>query len=173
MPHPYWAKAVNTAVYIMNMTPIATIHDVMPEEQYTGKQPKLSHMKVFGCIAYVHVLNELRINLNPKAKKCIFIGYSLEQKRYRCYNPSTREVRVSRDVVFDEMARWYSEVNNNSGADVIKTVVIGNTGQQSQVLSGPQGSPSTASAQKPWSSRLQARQMSLTMGRKKSMILVC
>jgi hypothetical protein len=29
------------------------------------------------------------------AEKCVFIGYSLEQKGYRCYNPVTCEIKVS------------------------------------------------------------------------------
>ena len=107
MPHFYWEKAINTTVYIMNMTPTASVHNVMPKEKYTDTKPHLSHMKVFGCIAYVHVPDEMRTNLDPKAKKCVFIGYSLEQKGYRCYNPCTCDVRVTRDVVFDEMASWY------------------------------------------------------------------
>ena len=60
MPHFYWAEAVNTAVYIMNRTPTAAVHDVTPEEKYTGNKPDLAHMKGFGCIAYVHVSDELR-----------------------------------------------------------------------------------------------------------------
>ena len=91
----------------MNRTPIAAIHDMTPEESCTGKKPDLSHLKVFGCLAYVHVPNELRSKLDPKAEKCMFIGYSLEQKGYRYYNPVTREIKVSTDVVFDELNNWY------------------------------------------------------------------
>jgi hypothetical protein len=51
----------------------------------------------------MHVPDEKKSTLDPKAKKCVFIGYSLEQKGYRCFNPSTRKLQVDRDVVFDEM----------------------------------------------------------------------
>ncbi|MCO5555991.1 hypothetical protein L7F22_045329 [Adiantum nelumboides] len=103
----------------MNRTPTVVVHGVtLPEEKYSGKKPDLSHLKVFGCIAYVHIPDELCTKLDPKPEKCIFVGYSNEQKGYRCYNPSTRELRVSRDVVFDEMVGWYSDVKENIGADV-------------------------------------------------------
>ena len=67
----------------------------------------VSHLKVFGCIAYVHVPNELRTKLDPKAKKCVFIGYSLEKKGYCCYNPVTHQIKESKDVVFDKLSNWY------------------------------------------------------------------
>ena len=95
---------------------------------------------MFGCIAYVHVLDELRTKLDPKTKKCVFIGYSLEQKGYKCYNPVTRQVRVNKDVVFDEMASWYVEEKQVIGADVKDNAVAENASPSSQVLSGPQGS---------------------------------
>jgi len=87
----------------MNRTPIAAVHGMTPEEKFTGKKPNVSHLKVFGYIAYVHVPNEKISKLDPKVKKCIFIGYSLEQKGYRCFNPFTRKLQVSTNVVFDEM----------------------------------------------------------------------
>ena len=59
MPHYYWAEAVSTIVYIMNMTPTATVHDMTPEEKFSGRKPDLAHLKVFRCIAYVHVPDEL------------------------------------------------------------------------------------------------------------------
>ncbi len=105
LPNYFWAEAVTTVMYIMNLTP--TVHGMTPEEKFTSKKPNVSHLKVFGCIAYEHVPDEKRSKLDPKAENCIFIGYSLEQKGYRCFNPSTRKLQVSRDVVFDEMVSWY------------------------------------------------------------------
>ena len=109
MPQYYWTEVVHTAVYIMNRTPTAAVHDVTPEEKFTGLKADVSHFKVFGCIAYVHIPDELRTKLDPKAEKCIFIGYSLEQKGCHNYNPVTQEIKVSRDVVFDELRSWYGD----------------------------------------------------------------
>jgi hypothetical protein len=36
----------------------------------------------------------------------VFIGYEHGTKGYRVYDPTTRRVHVSRDVVFDESASW-------------------------------------------------------------------
>ena len=40
--------------------------------------------------------------LDPKSLKCIFLGYSRVQKRYRCYCPSLRRYLVFADVTFLE-----------------------------------------------------------------------
>jgi hypothetical protein len=103
LPNYFWAEAVATVMYIMNRTPTTSVHGMTLEEKFTSKKPDVSHLKVFGCITYVHVHDEKRSKLDPKAEKCIFIGYSLEQKGYKCFNPSTRKLQVRRDVVFDEM----------------------------------------------------------------------
>ncbi|MCO5566386.1 hypothetical protein L7F22_020063 [Adiantum nelumboides] len=84
MPPCYWAKAASTTIYTMNRTSTAAVHDMTLEEMFTRKKPDVSHFKVFGCIAYMHVPDELRTKLDPKAEKCAFIGYSVEQKGYKC-----------------------------------------------------------------------------------------
>jgi hypothetical protein len=73
---------------------------------------------VFGSIAYVHIPKEKRKKLDAKAKKCILVRYSDEQKAYNCYNPQTKRACVSRDVVFDESASWYLPLIPQPGADV-------------------------------------------------------
>jgi hypothetical protein len=62
---------------------------------------------VFGSVAYVHIPKEKRKKLDAKAEKCNLVGYSDEQKGYKCYNPWTKWACVSRDVVFDEFSSWY------------------------------------------------------------------
>ncbi|MCO5592346.1 hypothetical protein L7F22_046347 [Adiantum nelumboides] len=154
MPNHFWAEAVNTSVYIMNRTPTVVVHGVTHEEKYSGKKPDLSHLKVFECIAYVHISDELHTKLDPKAEKCIFVGYSIEQKGYRCYNPSFCELRLSRDVVFDETASWYSDVKDNIVADVKEPVDTSSEKQDSLTLSGPRDSSSSGSIDMPWSGNL-------------------
>jgi hypothetical protein len=92
LPNYFSAEVLVTALYIMNRTPTTVVYGVTPEKKFTGKKPNVSHLGVFGCIAYVHVPDEKRSKLDPKVGKCIFIGYSLEQKRYKCFNPSIRKL---------------------------------------------------------------------------------
>ena len=55
----------------------------------------------------MHVPDDKRRKLSPKSEKCILIDYSYEQNGYKCYNPRTKQVRVSRDV-FEESASLYA-----------------------------------------------------------------
>ena len=50
-----WAEAVDTACYLVNRSPSSALDDKTPQKVWTGKKPSLSHLRVFGCDAYVHV----------------------------------------------------------------------------------------------------------------------
>jgi hypothetical protein len=54
----------------------------------------VSHFKVFGCVAYAHVPEEMRRNIDDRSEKCIFIGYSDQSKAYRLYNLVTKKLIV-------------------------------------------------------------------------------
>ncbi len=60
LPNYFWAEMVATTVYIMNRTPTAAVHGMTLEEKFIGKKPNVSHLRVFGCITYVHVPDEKR-----------------------------------------------------------------------------------------------------------------
>jgi hypothetical protein len=89
LPNYFWAEGVAITVYIMNRTHTTTIHGMTFKEKFTSKKPNVSRLRVFGCIPYVHVLDKKKSKLDPKVEKCSFIGYSLKQKGYKCFNPST------------------------------------------------------------------------------------
>ena len=99
----FLAKAVETTCYLVNISPSSALEDKTPHEIWTGKKPSLSHLRVFGCDAYVHVPKEKRTKLDNKSERCIFIGYKDGLKGYKLWNLETRKVVYSQDVVFREV----------------------------------------------------------------------
>jgi len=65
--------------------------------------------KVFGCVRFVHNHSPNRGKLNPRALKCIFIGYSSTQKGYKCFHPPSKRFFLSTDVSFEEENSYFSD----------------------------------------------------------------
>jgi hypothetical protein len=75
-----WAKAVGTTCYLVNRSPSSALDEKTPQEVWNGNKIYLTHLKVFGCEAYVHVQKENMSKLDKKVEKCIFIGYKMVSK---------------------------------------------------------------------------------------------
>ena len=60
LPESFWAEAVNTAMYLYNRSPTRSLDNMTPYEAWNGVEPDLSHIKVFGCDAYLFVPNKKR-----------------------------------------------------------------------------------------------------------------
>jgi hypothetical protein len=84
--------------------PIAHLGSKTSKEMFTGKKPKVSHFKIFGCPVFIHIPKEKRNKLEPSGKKRIFVGYCEVSKAFRIYIPGHRHIEISRDVTFDEEA---------------------------------------------------------------------
>ncbi len=104
----------------------------------------------------MHVPDEKISKLDPKVEKCIFIGYSLEQKGYRCFNLSIRKLQVSRDVVFNEMVSWYPPMKIVENGEARNGDVPSKVEQESQLISGSQESSISGSSSTPWKGRLKS-----------------
>ena len=59
-----------------------------------------------------------------KADKCIFLGYAVNSKGYKCYNPITKAFYVSRDVTFDELKSWFLHPVSRGPQDLIHLPVV-------------------------------------------------
>ncbi|KAA0054682.1 integrase [Cucumis melo var. makuwa] len=77
-----------------------------PYKAWCSEKPSVSHLRVFGSIAYSHISNQLRGKLDDKSEICIMVDYSENSKAYRLYNPVSRKIIISRDVIFNEDKSW-------------------------------------------------------------------
>jgi hypothetical protein len=91
-------------VYVQNRLSHSALGFKTPEEMFTGKQPKVSHLKIFGCPVFIHIPKEKRNKLEPSGKKGIFVGYCEVSKAFRIYILGHHHIEISRDVTFDEDA---------------------------------------------------------------------
>lgn len=102
----FWPEAVNWSIHVLNRSPTFAVQNMTPEEAWSGRRPAVDHFRIFGCIAYAHTPDEKRKKLDDKSEKCIFLGVSDSSKAYKLFNPLTKKIVTSRDVVFDEETTW-------------------------------------------------------------------
>ena len=102
LPKSFWGEAVCTAVYLINRLPSVPLDFDIPEKVWKGRDISYSHLRVFGCKAFMHIQKEQRTKLDDKSMPCIFVGYGDEEFGYRLWDPIKKKVVRSRDVVFHE-----------------------------------------------------------------------
>lgn len=84
-------EAVATAAYLSNISPTRAVVGRTPYEAWHERKTFSSHLKVFGSIAYYHILANSQQKLDERAQKGIFVGYCIDSKAYKIYNPLTRK----------------------------------------------------------------------------------
>ena len=123
--------------------------------------PTVSHLRVFGSIAYVHVPSQRRSKLDDRSEKHVFVGYDKQSKGYKIYNPITGKVVVSRNVEFDEEEAWDWSIKENERYDFLPMTDEEETSESSEEVQQPQSptptqdSPSSSSEGEPKTRSLQ------------------
>lgn len=64
----FWAEAVNTANYVQNRIQ-TSVANVTPFSLWFNKTPSLSHIRIFGSVAYAHINKQKRRKLDNVAVK--------------------------------------------------------------------------------------------------------
>ena len=105
-PQELWAEAALTFTYTKNKTPHRGIDNAVPEAVWKGAPVNVSQLRAFGCQAWMTLLDAQtgRKKLDAKGLSCIFVGYQPDVKAWRVYDPVSKKVTYSQDVVFDETA---------------------------------------------------------------------
>jgi hypothetical protein len=91
VPKHFWGDAVLIAYHLINRMPSVVLNQESPfSVLYLERTTFSLTPHVFGCVAFVHVLDPGRDKLSPRSRKCIFLGYSRTQKGYHCYSLESR-----------------------------------------------------------------------------------
>lgn len=83
LPKMFWAEVVNNASYVTNRGPSTSLNCKIPAQVWNDKVIKFSHLKVFGCVLYIHIDSSARSKLDTKLKICFVIWYDDNKFDYR------------------------------------------------------------------------------------------
>ena len=88
----YCAKALMAVIYVINRSPSTTLACDVPQRVWTGRDASYRHLRVFGCLAYIHVAKDKRGKLDPNTRLCIFIGCGEDEFSYRPWDLVDKKV---------------------------------------------------------------------------------
>jgi len=100
--HSYWPHAFQTAAYLINRQPTPLLQNKSPFEVLFRQQPNYLKLQKFGCLCYSLTKPYNTHKLQPKSIPCVFIGYSPTQNAYKCIDPLTARIYLSKHVLFHE-----------------------------------------------------------------------
>ena len=100
LSNQYWVDAFLTAVYIINKLPTPTLKYKSPYLKLYKHEPDYQNLRVFGCLCYPLLRSYASHKLEYRSKPCISLGYQFAG--YKCLDPITNKVYLSRHVIFNE-----------------------------------------------------------------------
>ncbi|GKB12621.1 putative ribonuclease H-like domain-containing protein [Tanacetum coccineum] len=143
LPTVFWAKAVNTACYVLNRVLVTKPHNKTPYELIIGRAPSISFMRPFGCpVTILNTLDPLG-KFNGKVEEGFLVGYSVHSKAFRVFNTKTRKVEDNFHVNFLENKpnvagqgpNWLFDIDSLTNSMNYQPVTAGN---QTNKNAGPQ-----------------------------------
>ena len=114
VPPKFWVEALSTAVYLINRLPSQTLNLDSPYFCLYHQYHDYKHLHTFGCVCFVHLPCHERHKLFAQSFKCAFIGYNTNHKGFVCYDPGSKRIPISRNVIFLENQYFFPTHDSSS-----------------------------------------------------------
>lgn len=114
LPKSFWSYALCHAVHIINRLPTPVLQNRTPYELLYATPPTFIDLKVFGCLSYATTLTSHRQKLDPRARKCVFLGFKPGTKGYLLYELQSRNIYLSRHVFYESIFPYSCTVTTNT-----------------------------------------------------------
>ncbi|KAJ1704596.1 hypothetical protein LUZ63_004375 [Rhynchospora breviuscula] len=111
IPSKYWDEVFSSTVYLINRLPS---HHAVPFTTLFNKAPNYSLLQIIGCLCFLLTRPYNKHKLELRAVPCVFMGYSVTQKGYRCLDLKSNRMYISRNVQFDETVFPFQTYNTVS-----------------------------------------------------------
>jgi hypothetical protein len=102
LPDSYWEFVILYAAHVYNMMPMNRLNWRTPLELLKGEKPSVSHLRVFGCGAYVHLPEETRKGtLQPKSQLMVYLGASAGSEHNYLFMRPNNMLHTSAHAIFN------------------------------------------------------------------------
>ena len=74
LPTAACGHAIMHATSLVRIRPTAD-HEYSPSQLVLGKQPNISHLRIFGCAVYIPIALTQRTKMGPQRTSGIYVGF--------------------------------------------------------------------------------------------------
>ncbi|MBW0478904.1 hypothetical protein O181_018619 [Austropuccinia psidii MF-1] len=103
LPKSFWAEAVNTAVFLLNLSPTLPRNKKSPYLLWNNLPARINRLKTFGCRAKLFNHHRHRDwKLAPPGSEGIFLGYENDNTSYQILRLTDSKIIITCNAIFNE-----------------------------------------------------------------------
>ena len=111
VPTSYWVDSFSSATYIINRLLTKVLNNHSPYELLFSHIPSYDNFRTFGCQVYPYLRDYSAHKLSPWSIPWIYIGYHPQCKGYKCLDPATSHIYITRHACFNETSFPFATPN--------------------------------------------------------------
>ena len=92
-----WVEAARTTAYVQSRTPHRVLEKKKTQEVFFGKKKEVIHLRIFGCLVYIHIPKEKRTKVDPSRR--VYLWDTLKARRLTEYFLGFNKVNINRDNI--------------------------------------------------------------------------